>query len=179
MTQSETNKILSIIAEIYPAFRRDRNPKFISQIWHTIFSSIPYQQVEQALAEFYATDTKGFPPVPGALRELIVSRMQQEQLPDMEAWQLTLQAISRGIYNSREEFDKLPPLVRQVVRSPEAIHNWAFLDDWQIQHSVAPWFFRAYNSALEKHCSSALLPQGGFSLLPESSGADNNGPATG
>lgn len=173
MTQNETNKILSIIAEVYPAFRRDRNPKFISQLWHTIFSSIPYQQVEQALAEFYATDTKGYPPVPGALRELIVSRMQQEQLSDTEAWQLTLRAIRRGIYNSREEFDKLPPVVRQVVRNPEAIHSWAFLDDWQVQHSVAPWFFRAYNSAVEKYCSSALLPQGGFSLLPERRGAES------
>lgn len=172
MTKNETNKILSVIAEMYPAFRRDRNPKFISQLWHTIFSSVPYSHVEQALARFYATDTKGFPPVPGALMEIIVSRMQQEQLSAAEAWNLTLRAIRRGIYNSREEFDKLPPVVRQVVRNPEAIHNWAFMDDWQIQNSVAPWFFRAYSRAVADSCSNALLPQEGFSLLPGYCGAD-------
>ena len=167
MTLNETNKILSIIAEIYPAFRKDRNPKIISRLWHAMFSNVPYEQVEQALAEFYATDTKGFPPVPGALRDLIASRMRQEQPSDMEAWQLTLRAVRRGIYNSREEFDKLPPIVRQVIRQPEAIYNWAFMDESQFQRSIGPWFFRAYNDAVEKSCRNALLPQEGFSLLPE------------
>ncbi len=167
MTQNETNKILNAIAEFYPAFRKDRNPVFISQVWYSIFRDVPYQQVSQALAEFIATDTKGYPPVPGALRALMIAHMQQEHISDTDAWNMTLRAIRRGIYNSREEFEKLPPAIRQVVRTPQNLYNWAFMDEWEIQHNIAPWFFRAYNSSIEKTCSDMLLPHEGYSLLPE------------
>ena len=117
MTKQETSQILMIIAEVYPLFRKDRDPEFTANIWHVLFQDVSYDQAKQALTDFIATDTKGFPPTPGALRELIFSRKEPNELSEMEAWNLTLRAIRRGNYYAKQEFDKLPPAVRRVIGS--------------------------------------------------------------
>ena len=165
MTQNETDKILSIISETYPIFRKERNPEFTSRLWTAIFQDTPYEQVQQALLEFIMTDTKGFPPMPGAIRERILCHMEPEEMSEIEAWDLTRKAISRSIYYSREEFEKLPAAIRQVVRNPSCLHEWASLDEWQLQNSVAPWFRRAYAGTREKERQNLLLPPAGCSLL--------------
>ena len=166
MTKEETNRILTIIYETYPLFRKDRDPQFTSEIWHAVFRNAPYELVSQALMEFIATDTKGFHPVPGALRAIILRRMQQEELPDAEAWRLTRKAISASLYYSREEFDRLPQAVRDIVRNPATLREWAAMDDWQIRNSIEPWFFRAYNSSMDRERNERLLPGGDWFCLP-------------
>ena len=168
MTQDETNKILTMITEIYPSFRKDRDPVLTSRLWHELFKNVPYASVRLALMDFFATDTKGFAPTPGALFSLIRSRIEtEEELTEMDAWALTRKAISRGTYYSREEFGKLPASVRAVVRTPENIHAWASMDEWQVQNNLAPWFLRAYKNRLEKDLQHRFLPQETPSALPE------------
>ena len=157
MTEQETGRILSTICEMYPSFRKERNPAATARIWSVLFRNVPYKMVEKALMHFIATDTKGFPPVPGALNEIIRSRMLPDEMPDIEAWRLTLRAISRSTYYSGEEYKKLPPAVREVVGSPENLHIWAAMDERQVQNSVAPWFMRAYNRRMEREHGSGIL----------------------
>ncbi len=167
MTEQETNRILGMIVEMYPAFRRDRDAGLTSRLWHSLFQEVPYEQMQQALMEFIATDTKGFPPAPGMLRAILLSHMDSEELPEMEAWRLTLRAISRGTYYSRQEFNKLPPVIRRVVGSPENLHDWAGMDERQVSGNIQPWFLRAYQQRLEKERSGRLLPAGSVFRLPE------------
>ena len=165
MTNEETNKILSVILEAYPSFRKDRNPIKTSQLWQRFFENVTYEQAAQALKIYIATDTKGFPPTQGALLEIISAQMQQDEMTEMEAWNLTCNAISRSTYYSCEEFNKLPPVIQKVVGSPDNLHNWATLDEWSVQNNVAPWFRRAYNSQMEKERRKKLLPQGDILCL--------------
>ena len=108
MNENETGKILSIISEMYPSFRKDRNIKATGAVWQKIFEHTPYAAVEQALMAYIATDTKGYPPVPGAINERILQAKELDGLTENDAWILVLKAVSREIYNSREEFEKLP-----------------------------------------------------------------------
>ena len=166
MTQEETNRILTIITEVYPSFRKDRDPALTSQLWHEIFRNVSYEQVKRSLMEFITTDAKGFPPAPGSLFALIRSRMEAEELSEAEALEITRKAISRGIYYSREEFDKLPRSVQAVVRSPEKLHEWASMDEWEVRNSVIPWFFRAYSSQIKNGLQERLFPAEESPLLP-------------
>ena len=59
MNAQETGKILSVISEMYPSFRKDRNIQTTQDVWLTIFQHTPYEAVEQALMAYIATDTKG------------------------------------------------------------------------------------------------------------------------
>ena len=162
MKIEETNKILSVIYEAYPSFRKDRNPKRTSELWHVYFKNVSYEQAAEALKIYIAMDTKGFPPAQGALLEIISSQMKQEEMTEMEAWNLTCNAISRSTYYSCEEFNKLPPMIQKVVGSPDNLHNWDALDEWSVQNNVAPWFRRAYNSQMERERRTKLIPQGDF-----------------
>ena len=160
MTAQETGKILSIISEIYPSFRKDRNIQTTQDVWLTIFEHTPYAAVEQALMAYIATDTKGFPPVPGAINERIMQARELEGLTENDAWILVLKAVSRGIYNSGEEFAKLPAEVQRIVGHPAQLHEWALLDAGEVNTVIASAFRRSWRARkeLEKALGVAAVP---------------------
>lgn len=158
MTAQETGKILSIISEIYPSFRKDRNIQTTQDVWLTIFEHTPYAAVEQALMAYIATDTKGFPPVPGAINERIMQARELEGLTENDAWILVLKAVSRGIYNSGEEFAKLPAEVQRIVGHPAQLHEWALLDAGEVNTVIASAFRRSWRARKELEKSLGLSP---------------------
>jgi hypothetical protein len=149
VTQDETGRILSTISEVYPSFRKDRNIRATQAVWARIFANTPYSQVEQALLSYIATDAKGFPPVPGALNERIHQARELAGLNENEAWMLVLRAISRGIYNSAEEFEKLPEDIRRIVGAPRQLYEWAFLDSHEVNTVIASNFKRSWRARKE------------------------------
>ena len=165
MTLQETNEILSIIFNFYPSFTKDRNPETTSAVWYSIFRNVPFEEVRRALLVFIARDTKGFPPVPGMLRKILLSAEESTQMTEMEAWSRFRKAISRSLYYGREEFEKLPPVLQSVAGSAENLGNWARMDEWEVENRIFPWFCRAYQDRLERENQCRLLPDSGFPLL--------------
>ena len=149
MNENETGKILSVISEMYPSFRKDRNIDATARVWQKIFEHTPYAAVEQALMAYIATDTKGFPPVPGAINERIMQARELSGLTENDAWVLVLKAVSRGIYNSREEFEKLPEEVQRIVGHPRQLYEWAMMDAGDVNTVIASTFRRSWRARKE------------------------------
>ena len=149
MNKTETGKILASISEIYPSFRRDRNIDATAKIWHRVFEQVPYEQVSRALMSYIATDTKGFPPVPGALNALIWHAEDAKGMSADEAWSLVYRALRRSGYNSREEFEKLPEEIRRIVVHPSQLHEWAMLDEQEVNTVIAAGFKRSWRAQQE------------------------------
>lgn len=160
MNKQETGKILSVISEIYPQFRKDWNVSATAAVWQKIFEHTPYREVEQALLAYIATDTRGFPPVPGAINERICQARELTGMTEDEAWNLVFRALSRGIYNSQEEFGKLPEEIRRIVGHPRQLHEWAMLDAHEVNTVIAAGFKRSWRA--RKELEKAL---GGVTLL--------------
>ena len=160
MNENETGKILSVISEMYPSFRKDRNIDATARVWQKIFEHTPYAAVEQALMAYIATDTKGFPPVPGAINERIMQARELSGLTENDAWVLVLKAVSRGIYNSGEEFARLPEEVQRIVGHPAQLHEWAMLDAGEVNTVIASAFRRSWRARkeLEKSLGVAAAP---------------------
>ena len=163
MNREETGRILSTVAEVYPAFRKDRDPAITTTVWQRVFRNTPYRQVSAALCAYIATDTRGFPPVPGALNALIAQQQELEGPTEGEAWSLVAKALSRGIYNAREEYEKLPEDIQRIVGSPAQIHDWAMMDARDVQTVIASTFKRAWRARQEAKRMSEM-----YALLPES-----------
>ena len=159
MTEKETGKILAVIAEFYPHFKTERNIQVTAKVWHRIFEQTPYELVDQALTSYIATDTKGFPPVPGALNERIGQMRDLEGMNENEAWSLVFKALCRGIYNSREEFDKLPEDIQRIVGHPRQLHEWAMLDTHEVSTVIAAGFKRAWRARKEAEKSLGCVPK--------------------
>ena len=138
MTEQETNKILAMITEIYPSFRKDRNPGITSQVWHTVLKDKHYIDVQDALQEFIRTDTKGFPPAPGALLAIADRIGQWDEVPcPLTTGRLIRRAIRHGPEYAEKEFSAFPPEIRNIIGSPEDLRAWAAVEKQQ-QGKILP-----------------------------------------
>ena len=149
MNRQETGRILAIITAMYPAFLKERDPKILADVWQRVFERTPYAAVEQGLYAFIASDSRGFPPTPGAINNLIVKERQAGEPTDVEAWGLVYQALTRSAYNSEEEFAKLPPAIRKIIGSARQLYEWSQLSCGEVSSGIAPAFMRTYRARQE------------------------------
>ena len=129
MTRDETIKILMAIQAAYPNYRPQDKTVAVN-VWAEMLSDIPYEQVSIAVKAYIQTDTSGFAPSVGDIREKVRDIFsKKDDLNETAAWSLVMKAIRRSTYYSEEEFAKLPPVVRRAVASPKQLREWATLED--------------------------------------------------
>lgn len=129
MTRDETIKILMAIQAAYPNYRPQDKTVAVN-VWAEMLSDIPYEQVSIAVKAYIQTDTSGFAPSVGDIREKVRDIFSKKDgLNETAAWSLVMKAIRRSTYYSEEEFAKLPPVVRRAVASPKQLREWATLED--------------------------------------------------
>ena len=74
-----------------------------------------------------------------------------------EAWNLVARAIRNSGYESRKEYDNLPPDIQRLVGSPEQLRDWAMMDSSTVHSVVASNFQRALQrgkrqTMITRHC---------------------------
>lgn len=157
MTREEVKKIVMTIDVLYPNW----NPKdltFLVNAWTTMLVDYAYEDIERALRAFVATDQNGFAPTVGQLINCAHIADRKDEIPEMEAWSMVSKAISNGIYNSAEEFNKLPELIREAVGNSQNIRQWAMMDIETVQSVVHSNFLRAYKAVIEHKSEYKKLP---------------------
>lgn len=129
MTRDETIKILMVIQATYPNYKPPDKTVAVN-VWAEMLSDIPYEKVSAAVKFYIQTDTSGFAPSVGDVREMVRDIFAKEdELNETAAWSLVLKAIRRSTYYSEEEFAKLPATVQRAVASPKQLREWATLED--------------------------------------------------
>lgn len=129
MTRDETIKILMVIQAAYPNYKPPDKTVAVN-VWAEMLSDIPYEKVSAAVKMYIQTDTSGFAPSVGDVRERVCDIFAKEDdLNETAAWSLVLKAIRRSTYYSEEEFAKLPATVKRAVASPKQLREWATLED--------------------------------------------------
>lgn len=171
MTKQETSKLLTVIQGIWPSFQNNRYVDATTTIWWKLFTAESYEEMEAAVIAYASTDTKGFAPAPGALKEILAQMRDASgdgELTETEAWALVRKAMTRGLYNAEEEFAKLPPVCQQVVGDKAVLHDWAMLDADKVDTVIASNFQRSYRARAENARTMAKLPESIRNmLLPE------------
>lgn len=163
MNKVESAKITAVIEKAYQRFYTNytENDKLLMiELWASIFREDEYAEVSTALRAYIAGDTKGFPPVPGQIRELMTKTTCSEGiLPEMDAWAAVRKAIRNANYHAAEEFELLPELVKKVVVSPSNLTEWARLDSEEVSTVIQSNFTRSYRAAVERQKELARMPQ--------------------
>ena len=155
MNKAETMKALSTIQEVYPHFMDGRTPEKTADIWQKLFASEPYAIVSAAIVAFITSDTRGFPPNIGQIKEKI-AQMRDDEPDEIQAWALVCKAMSCA---SRAEFAKLPPLIQQCVGSPETLIEWGNTDIGIVDTVTAAAFMRTYRARAQKQREYGKLPE--------------------
>ncbi len=174
MNQKETIAVLAVLKTAYPQFYRGLSPQELQEtvtLWSEMFAAEDFQVVKAAVKAHIATDTKGYPPHIGAIKEAIRKITQPDEMSEMEAWGYVASALRNSGYNSVAEFDKLPPVVRRIVGSPSQLREWAMMDSDTVQSVVQSNFMRSYRVRAQSEREYLALPEKVRDLMGQLAGS--------
>ena len=164
MNEADTKKILASLTVAYPALADDKAIPRV-RLWASMFADEPYELVSAAVKTYIASDTKGFPPAIGKIKQLCISLLESENISEAEAVSLILKATRNGIYGSEEEFAKLPPVCQRIVVNPERLKDWALLDSDEVNTVIASNLRRAYVAEKTREQEVKALPAAEYMRL--------------
>ena len=158
MTRDETIELLMMVQAAFPNYKPPDKTVAVNT-WFLMLADYPYQQVQMALKAYIATDTSGFAPSIGQIIDKMQMINSHAEQNEMEAWSLVSKALRNGNYKSKEEFEKLPDLVKEAVGSPENIHNWAQADIKSVESVIQSNFIKSYRLVVNRKKEIQKLPK--------------------
>lgn len=164
MTREQVGKLLMTIQAYYPNYNPP-DKEITLNAWHIMLAEYPEELVLQALRACIATNTSGFAPDVGQIMSKIQTISQPQELDGMTAWGLVSKALRNGTYGAVEEFNKLPPLVRQAVGMPDNLKNWATSDYQTIETVIQSNFLRTYETVVKRANEINRMPDNIKSLI--------------
>ena len=158
MNREETKDILKVLRVGYPSFYKDLKKQEADEIidlWSTMFSSETVRVVIEAVKSLMCT--LKYPPTIADVKEKIAMITQPPAMTEMEAWQMVKSAIS--YYNAAETFERLPPILRRIVGSPNQLREWAIMEAEKLDTVVQSNFMRSYKALAAQEKERAMLPE--------------------
>ena len=143
MTKKEVAQIIGIMQVVYPDNFKNLSSDALQaliSVWATVFADDPASAVQAAVMAHVSASTDRFMPPPAVIKQRLIDIKVGDELTPAEAWQLAYNAAQRGLHNSREEFDKLPPIVQRLIGSPNQLHEWAMMDAETVQSVIGSNF---------------------------------------
>lgn len=171
MTREQVGKLLMTIQAYYPNYNPP-DKEITLNAWHIMLAEYPEELVLQALRACIATNTSGFAPDVGQIMSKIQTISQPQELDGMTAWGLVSKALRNGTYGAVEEFNKLPPLVKQAVGLPDNLKNWATSDYQTIETVIQSNFLRTYETVVKRANEINRMP-GDIKSLIEKTNANS------
>ena len=164
MTEEKVGELLMTIQAYYPNYNPP-DKKITLNAWYIMLAEYPEELVLQALRACIATNTSGFAPDVGQIISKIQTISQPQELDGMTAWGLVSKALRNGTYGAVEEFNKLPPLVKQAVGMPDNLKNWATSDYQTIETVIQSNFLRTYEVIVKRETEISRMPDNIKSLI--------------
>ena len=163
MTREETASMLTILKTAYPSFyskMKARDGELTLELWSEMFRNDPVEIVKFALYKLIEGHN-GFPPdiadVKAKVREIISASTGDPT--DEELWIILKNAIKNGIYDAREEFEKLPPVLQRYCGSPETIRELAIGDTDILNTVTHGQFMKQIGTMRERQKFEDELPE--------------------
>lgn len=127
-------------------------------LWAEMFARDDVALVAAAVKALIESDSKGFPPHIGAVKEKLRLISAGDEMTEAEAWGIVAKALRNSAYGSREEFDKFPPVIKRIVGSPSQLREWSMMDSETVHSVVASNFQRSYKAIAQREKELAKLP---------------------
>ncbi len=160
MSYRETLQIMAILKTAYPNYYKGGSDlEQAANLWAELFKDDDADVVAAAVKAFIVNDEKGFPPVIGQIKTLIRDLTKPKEMTELEAWGLVSTALCNSLYNSENEYRKLPPVLQRIVGSPSVLREWAQTDSAEVQTVIASNFQRSYRARAKGEREFMALPQ--------------------
>lgn len=158
MTKAEFIPLVKAMKAVWadPAFLPDSDA---IMVWYSLLKDFSYEDTSRAIQEVMRTSK--FKPTIADIIERIHANVTDEVMTEMEAWSLVRKAVSRSIYGSAEEFEKLPPACQKAVGSAANLRELAMMDEATVESVEQSHFVKSYRAITERtqREERAALPQ--------------------
>lgn len=164
MTKEDTKKMLAYLWTAYPGFLDGLNLTAAVNVWNDAFKEEDVRIVSKAVSNYVKT-VPYTPTIAGIQKQIDIIKESQT---DTDYWALIQKAIGNSIYNSKEEFEKLPEVCKSFVGSASALRDMAQADTGVINTVVKGQFLKRVEAIREHQNVQKGLPVSVVMALAES-----------
>lgn len=168
MNKRETVKILSVIKSSYPNWANKVTSDELRQMvetWNLMLSDYEYDVVASSI-KIIISNSKWPPSIAEVIEKCqYILNGGQEPLNEQAAWSLVNKAITNSSYHAKEEFEKLPKVIQNVIHDPGQLREWARSEKSSIETVVASNFMRSYKTELAREKEQQALPESVKTLI--------------
>ena len=160
MNKAEIIQVITILAGNYDSIaNKDKRQKEIMiATWYECLKDLDYKLVEIAVKKTIIMSP--YPPTIHEIRKNVAELMnpQSEKDNPLDAWEEASQMMSRGLYMSKEEFDKHSQIVKKFIGSLEQLRTYAMADADVINTVVKGQFMKQYEILKNREKEFNMLP---------------------
>lgn len=170
MTRDEVIGILGVMRTIYPHSFKDLPRLEIEEliaVWAELFSDDDPQLVSLAVKTYMASNQSDYMPKPAHIKHQMYNLQNKNERTPLEAWLQVKRAVSNGTYGSVKEFEKLDPLLQQLVHHPQQLREWAMMDAETLDSVIGSNFQRSYQARAKASKEYEMIP-GNVKLMLDS-----------
>ena len=156
----EIYEIIMMLKAAYPAFYSKYGREELeatAKTWRLAFADVDFTVLEAAAIETIRCHT-GYPPTIGEIMEKV--REIRGDQSDEELWLILRDAASRGLYGAREEFEKLPAVLKRYCGSPSALRDMAREDAERMNTVTRGQFLKSVGAMRRREDYAQMLPGG-------------------
>ena len=152
MNKEETQKILTILRVNYPnnfkSVANKNDMDLIVDTWDIQFKSYTLDEVFNSIMSIIATDTSGFAPSIGRVKDELNKKYKDSVMTDEEAWSIVLNSAKCNPTKAKSNFEALPGNIKKAVKHPKFLES---LGNANIssQGTFKKDFVKNYNETIE------------------------------
>lgn len=142
MNRKEISKIILILKTAYPhAFREmsQQEVETMVDLYQEVFKENTYQEVAFAVMKIIKTNE--YMPTMATIKNAIYETKFQDE-SNTELWERLLKAIRNSNYHAEEEFNMLPEVVKEYIKSPLQLQELALMPSNDIHTVVKGQFLK-------------------------------------
>ena len=163
--------VMEVLEAAYPKHYQGQNDEQRAKtikLWAVMFVDDELAVVGAAVKAFIVTDSKGFPPSIGQIKNKMADLVRGDEMSEYEAWNLVKEAIRDGgdgyynfttnCYSHEAAFAKLPPVLQRLVGSPNVLREWYNMKESTVESVVGSNFMRSYRARTASSREYDMLP---------------------
>jgi len=159
MVTDDVIAILNIIKVAYPRFYSNVTKQEADDavnLWSIMFADDDAKVVTEAVKAMIAT--LKYPPTIADVKEKIRLITTEEQMTELEAWNIVYGAICCANYYAEDCFERFPEVIKRVVGTPKNLRDWALMEPATINSVIQSNFMRSYTSKVKHVNEIAMMP---------------------
>lgn len=152
-------KVIATLKAAYPTYYRALSRDEIEavfRLWEVQFREDVYKDVVMACHSLISSRTNTFPPSIGEIKNALHQTQNPGEITGADAWAMVSKCIARGSVHSREDWERLPDVVKDTISADE-IRRLAISEDYNesVQKAL---FLKAFQTVADRHRMMSVIP---------------------